>query len=234
MNNALLHLYETHWDNFINKIYKPYLGKCSYPFLIKTTQHYENAAKRVMICGQETQGWGGEYPNPDSTKPDLLMSLYDGFVNQNNDGGKINKPGYNSPYWNFNWRLMQANPDVGFVFQNVVKVGKYSLAGCDNDIYQLTKQYFPVWKEELQILKPSIIIFLTGNYDWRIKEIVSEFDVIHIDTGRELFLDELKFQDVHIPRAYRTNHPRRLQMDKRYFTTANILTEIIKNHKSTN
>lgn len=233
MNEELTALYEKYWNSFINNVYIPNMSskpnqppKCSYPYLIQVTKHYISASQRVMICGQETQGWGGEYPDPSLANPKALMGIYNGFVNQNNDGSNAKKPGYNSPYWNFNWRLMQANPDVGFVFQNVVKVGKYALAGCDNNIYELTKCYFPVWQEELNILKPDIIIFLTGNYDWRIRQVVGEFHSTPVE-GDE-FLHELHFENKAIPRAFRTNHPAYLQRKHRFFNVANILSEIIR------
>lgn len=242
MNEELTALYEKYWDSVMTNVYIPNLSsipneppKCSYPYLIQVTDHYINASKRVMICGQETQGWGGECGTPDKASVKKLQYIYNYVVNHDNHGGPILKPGllinpkpgtrFSPPYWNFAWNLMNTNPDAGFVFQNVVKVGKYSQAGCDNNIYELTKQYFPVWQEELKILKPDIIIFLTGNYDWRIRQVVGEFQFTPVDG--DTFLDELHFENKAIPRAFRTNHPAYLQRKHRFFSVANILSRII-------
>ena len=88
MNDHLKLLYEKYWDSFITNVYKATMkeGKpiCAYPFLIQATPHYLNAQKRIMFCGQETLGWGGEFPHPDTTSPCDLMGLYDRFVNKNN------------------------------------------------------------------------------------------------------------------------------------------------------
>lgn len=240
MNDQLKLLYEKYWDSFITNVYKATMkeGKpiCAYPFLIQATPHYLNAQKRIMFCGQETLSWGREFPHPDTTSPCDLMGLYDSFVNNNNRGEQLLKPGYNrhykSPYWNFQWRIMQAFPEVGFVSQNLVKSGKYGSEGCNNAIYELTKQFFPVWKEELRILKPDMIIFLTGNYDWRIREVIGDFTKIPV--GQNSHIDQLQFKNIDFPFAVRTNHPAYLQRhnrtEHRYFNTANELIELIKNH----
>lgn len=231
MNDQLLQLYSIYWDGMIQNIYKP--KNSAFPFLIQTTQHYQNASKRVMICGQETQGWSvGK--DPDIVRPDSLMNLYNGFVNHENQGGAVLRPGYIvdkhkayvSPYWNFIWRIMRANPDVGFVMQNVVKIGKKAEAGCSEEIYQLTKEYFPVWRKELDILKPDCLIFLSGTYDERIREVAGPFRKEKVQ-GVDGWLDKLVFEDKTMPIAYRTNHPRYLQKDHKYFSMANALIDII-------
>lgn len=233
MNDQLKLLYEKYWDSFITNVYKATMkeGKpiCAYPFLIQATKHYINASKRVMICGQETQVWGIEFHNPDLTNQSDLLQLYNKFVNKNHEEGLREKPGYNSPYWNFQWKIISASPEIGFVTQNLVKVGKYASAGCDNTIYELTKKYFPVWKDELKILKPDCILFLTGpHYDQRIREIVGEFKTMAID-GTDGFLDELIFNDPTMPKAYRTYHPRFLQSKKKYFHIAQKISDIVNN-----
>ena len=230
MNDQLLQLYSRYWDGMIQNIYKPNMETehaCSYPLLIQVTPLYQNASKRIMFCGQETQVWGIEHPNPETTHPQDLLSIYNNFVNKNNRGETLKKPGYNSPYWNFQWRIIQKNPNVGYVFQNVVKIGKQTNAGCDDVIYNATKQYFPVWREELNILKPDLIVFLTGpNYDKRIQEVVGSFVTEHI-SGVDGLLDKIIFDDKTMPMAIRTNHPRNLQQNKKYFAMSDAISDII-------
>lgn len=247
MNDQLLQLYSQYWDGMIQHIYKAdeESHPAAYPILIQVTQHYQNASKRVMFCGQETFSWGTrEYPNPDVTCPAELMRIYNIFVNHNNNGGRIERPGYYfnkldngqykigkaniSPYWNFQWYIMQRNPEIGFVAQNIIKIGKRSDVGCDEFIFQKTKEYFPVWKKELEILHPDCIIFLTGSYDRRIREIAGDFEVCSVD-GTDDLLKELRFSDSFMPRAYRTNHPGWLQRRGKYTQIASALNTIICN-----
>jgi len=249
MNDQLLQLYSQYWDGMIQNIYKANKEShpAAYPILIQVTQHYQNATKRVMFCGQETYSWASrECPNPDVTYPAELMHIYNVFVNHDNKGGRIERPGYYfrkldngqykivkaniSPYWNFQWYIMQRNPEVGFVTQNIVKIGKRSDTGCDEFIFQQTKEYFPVWKKELEILHPDCIIFLTGNHDYdrRIKEIAGDFKLCSVD-GTDGLLKELIFKDPSMPKAYRTNHPGWLQRNRKYKQIASVLSNIIAN-----
>lgn len=222
MNDSLTALYETYWKGFIDNVYKPYYGRCAYPFLIQVTQQYIDAPKRVMICGQETQGWG-KSKDSDTTDVQDIQRMYYDFM----DTVIRKKKRKSTPYWNFNKRLVDSNPNVGFVFQNVVKSGKFIKAGCDDEIYQLTKQYFPVWMEELKILKPDLIIFLTGKYDKRIGEQLGSFEKVSM--GKDFLLDELRFENPLIPKAYRTNHPAYLQRNKNFFPATEFLSELIQN-----
>lgn len=225
MNDRLLQLYSQYWDGMIENIFYP--QKSAYPYLIQTTPLYQQATKRVMICGQETLGWvTREHPDPSVTTVKDVMNIYNHFVNKDCDGTQIKKTGYNSPYWNFQWRFMSQNPNVGFVVQNIVKIGKRSAAGCDNTIYQLTKQYFPVWMKELEILEPDCIIFLTGTYDERIREIAGNFKTERIPNINGV-LDKLIFDDKSMPVAYRTNHPRYLQSNNLYREMSQTISDII-------
>lgn len=233
MRHALENLYRYHWDSFLQNVYIPNINTqhaSAYPFLIYPSEHYMLAHKKVMICGQETFGWGGELSSPDEKMVEKLQLLYHNFVNKNSgEKNNIKKPGYNSPYWNFHWQLMKNNPDVGFVFQNVVKIGKCVDKGCDDTIFDLSQKYFSVWKDELDILKPNLIIFVTGNYDGRIRREIGSFICEPLWKGE--FLDQLIFDDPNMPLCIRTNHPAYLQRTKRYHAMANKISRIIKNLK---
>ena len=167
MNTALIHLYSSYWEEYIKNIIVPTANSnhaCAYPYLIHASTRYQKSTKKIMICGQETYGWGDEqYPNFENATPEDIQNIYHEFVNRfNNSVDDMLKPGYNSPYWNFGWQIMQAHPEYGYVFQNIVKIGREEEKGCDDVLFDYTLKYFPVWKEELFILKPNIILFLTG------------------------------------------------------------------------
>jgi len=231
MNDSLIKLYLKYWDEFIQNEFIPCSSStpCAYPFLIKVTQKYENSSKRIMICGQETQGWGRQYYNsPSTTSVYDVLKKYDDFVNKQDSSG-LSKPGYtehSSPYWNFIWQIMRSFPEVGFVQNNIVKVGKAIKHGCDDEINVLTQKHFPVFMNELEILRPTLIIFLTGNYDKRIKSTLGDFSTEHIGDIDACF-DILTFNNLNIPKAIRINHPGWLQRNKLYNQRKNELIEVI-------
>lgn len=218
MKDELLNLYSKYWDGYIENVRK--VSNSAYPFLIVPRDNYCTAKNRIMICGQETQGWCNELDNknPEEVTPKMVMSFYNGFVN----GGA-----YSSSYWHFGHRLEKMLPEAGFVYNNIVKIGKRRSAGCDDSIYRLSLKHFPVYRKELDILNPDVIIFLTGKYyDWRIRETLGDFRTEVISPG--IFIERIIFNDSSIPTAYRTYHPRYIiQILKKYKEYSRILVDEI-------
>ena len=68
-----------------------------------------------MFCGQETYGWGGnEFPDPDITTPADIIGLYNAFVNRNNNGEPIKRPGYyHKKLDNGQYKVGKANISLG-------------------------------------------------------------------------------------------------------------------------
>ena len=216
-------LYEKYWGLYLTNIIDNNQIDTAYPYLIKLPENYEENCYHVMICGQETYGWGGEfYNNKENATIDALQELYDGFAN---------KGGYNSPYWNFVHYLRDNCENVSFVINNIVKIGKKYEAGCDDAINELTLKYFPVFREELNILRPDMIVFLTHNrYDNRIKAIRGDFQVGNMENS--VCLSKLVFSDMKIPLAIRTCHPGYLRRIHKEKEVRSILAEMI-NDKQT-
>lgn len=201
VKEKLSDLYKDNWRGYIDNIRKT--TNCAYPFLILPRRSYCEYDKRIMICGQETQGWGNELDgmNPDEVSPQRIMNIYNGFVNSG---------AYNSPYWNFSHRIEEALPEARTVHNNIVKVGKRTGAGCDDSINALALQHFNVFRREPEILRPNVILFLTGpNYDWRIKSVLGGFSARTVAPG--MFIDRLSFADTSLPPAFRTYHPGYIQ-----------------------
>lgn len=153
MVKELSELYNSKWnscqENILNQV------ECALPFLIAPTNEYYNSDKRIMIIGQETNRWAGEmYGKYEIQTPENLMNLNDIFVNIDSD--------YKSPFWNFINDLQKLISDIKIVVNNIVKIGKKHGRGCDDNINNLTLQHFNILSEEIKILKPDILIFLTG------------------------------------------------------------------------
>ncbi len=202
---TLKEVYQKHWNDYLVNIRRNCSVEPANPFLIFEPQDYYCKSKKVMICGQETQGWGNEFDtSPESATIEALQQLYDNFVNVG---------GYNSPYWQFVNSLKKACTNVSFVCNNIVKIGKKYGAGCDDRLNELSLKYFPVLREEIVVLKPDVILFLTGpNYDWRIRNALGNFNFNPVGGINKLV--RISFCDTSLPVAYRCYHPRYLRVSK--------------------
>lgn len=136
--------------------------KIANPYLMTVSDRYLNAKIKIMILGQETKGWGGEFGNVGAYCPNnsilMLQQLYDLFVNNSH------KTGY---FWNFCNTLQRNHPEVGFIYNNVGKFGFCDAGGHPSD-YHLRPR---VLSEEILITHPDAVIFLSGpNYDEEIND----------------------------------------------------------------
>lgn len=216
INEQLKALYCKYWEVYRDHILNAV--EAASPFLIYASDRYVNAEKKVLFCGQETLGWEDGI-HQKGTTVEGLMKVYDDFVNNGS---------YRSPYWNFQRRLMKANPNLGFVQNNIVKIGRRAARGCDDNIDELAKMYFPVFKDELDILRPDFIIFMTGPYyDRRIQAALGDFEKIKIGDDENCF-DKLVFKDSSIPPSIRINHPGWLQRNNLYRLMACRVDQILK------
>ena len=230
MNELLLQLYSKYWNDMMQNVFRADEKNhpSAYPFLLQVTQHYQNAPKRVMFCGMEAEYWGGEFREPYDVTPPTFMEEYHGFVNHNWESNRKQRPGKNSSYWNFQWNIIKRFPKVGYVAQNIVKIGKRWDKGCDDFIFQRTLEHFPVWKEELKILRPDIIIFIAqDSYEGRIRAVAGDFEATP-DEELGSFLTKIVFDDPEMPAAYRISMvPRTLQFQGLYNRMADKVSDII-------
>lgn len=220
MNQEIKELYKGHWESFENNIWLNSNINSALPYLIYVPEDYESAKFRVMFCGQETQGWGGEFYGMTHVDIDQLRGIYNGFVNM--------RQGYNSPFWNFQRRITKQFPSVGFIRNNIVKIGKKYDPGCDEVIYDLTKQYFNVFKEELRILRPDLILFLSGSntYDNKLRDLLGNFTISSL--SNKIKFERLIFEDSSLPNCIRINHPRVIQQERKYWIAIDEIQRFLK------
>ena len=206
MNTLLEELYDTHWQGYMENVRDACSSPAAFPYLIVAKDDYSRASDRIMICGQETQGWGNEFDEQQApVTVRQIIDIYRGFVWTG---------GYNSPYWAFINKMQVALPSKGFVINNIVKVGRRHGPGCDDEINDKALKFFPVNREEFSILKPDKIVFLTGpNYDWHIQRVLGPFSKTAVQDGTKC-LDILTFRDPLLPQAIRCYHPAYLRRRK--------------------
>ena len=135
----------------------------SNPLLLCVDERYTRARIKVMYLGQETNDWEGDFPQGIGH---LIATFRDFYL-----GGACFR--YGGQFWNgiarFERRLRSrfADASVGFVWNNIVKLGKSGAKGTPSGkILALQREWFSILSKEIEILRPHIVIFFTGpNYD---------------------------------------------------------------------
>ena len=206
--------------------------KPAYPFLLSlarwennrpTESWYADADLKVMVFGQETNSWTGkndDFGTPPSPvfSPDVsmeaVMGIYEDFYATYYHEGKFSYNGtrYGTFHYGLNSfaTLLNAvfpNKRIAYVWNNLVKIGKAHGKGfCGTDIYVLEREHFPVIREEINILKPDLLLFLTGTYDERIRDNWHDAQFSALSSYAMNEVAQMASSELSIP-AYRTNHP---------------------------
>ncbi len=231
MNSKLSQLYNSKWENLCKSMHT-ILGddqlelKPTCPLLlsIKNEEVYNNSDLRLMIYGQETNSWYDKFHNNIAS----ILDCYDSFFNE----GKCWS--YGGQFWNgvnrFVELLQLKYPDkkISIIWNNVVKIGKYNDKGFPPDyIYEIEREHFSIIEDELKIIKPNLVLFLTGpNYDRIIADNYGKLNYSKITnefTERELA--KLDLRDV--PFSFRTYHPNYLWRNNINYYYNSILDSII-------
>lgn len=220
MNEQLKNLYSSRWDEISNmldifneetEMQEPNddSNKATYPLLIQTNEEYFNATTKIIFFGQETNGWGKDEINngifEEGTNIDSVINIYNSFYLQKG------YEKYGKSFWNFIKVLKNNKVDKknGFIWNNVLKIGKIGISTPQQGLINYTIDYFNVLPQEIEILKPNILLFLSGpKYDKYIEKSVGNFTIVPIDgfTTNELCI--LKFDIIKVDLALRTYHPR--------------------------
>jgi len=211
LNKQLLELYSSKWGELCSAILPIFEDdeldmKPSNPLLlsIDNEEKFNKSDIRVMVFGQETNGWGDPEYDADIQ---CVLNEYNNFYHSGNCYS------YGGQFWNGVSRFQKMfaekypNKKIAYVWNNIVKIGKCSEKGCPPDyIYNVEKKYFSVIKDEIQILRPNVILFLTGpNYDSKIKDKLGEVASTALLPFGERELACISIPDVDF--AFRTYHP---------------------------
>lgn len=172
MNKKLEELYKSKWNDLLENVSGT---KAAHPLLIKVKDEYKDADIKVMIVGQETDGWHGLFEENKKDVNALMDDYYNYFYNIVISGTSLAKRLKNKskrPFWNRkNFKYFEEElpkiyngKKVAFVWNNISKIGKCTRGKPTEKIQKLEKKYFDqVFEKELEILEPNIVIFVTGN-----------------------------------------------------------------------
>jgi hypothetical protein len=210
VNQQLFELYSTKWNETSNYLMDIANGdpapEPTNPLLIYVDDEQEwiNADIRVMIFGQETNDYEG---SPNQTIEHLL-NVYDNFFNKGECWS------YGGQFWNgiarFKALLGEQYPQkrVRYIWNNIIKIGKAGEKGRPpENIYEVERDCFHVIPDEIRILKPNVLLFLSGpNYDDAIRNNFGE-GITFADTPpfNERQLAKVSVPDIDF--AFRTYHP---------------------------
>jgi hypothetical protein len=208
-NQELLKLYQSNWNSLSEKLEEIKTSalptKPTNPLLIRVgnEEKYFNSDIRVMIFGQETNDWGNDFQN----NIENTLSIYDDFFNSNYCFK------YGGQFWNGISRFLKIledqNPNkaIEFVWNNVVKIGKSGGKGMPpNYIYQIEQENFSILKNEVEILEPNLILFLSGpNYDSILSNQFDNPDFEKIENYSQRQIAKIKLENIDF--TFRTYHP---------------------------
>jgi len=179
-----------------------------------------------MIFGQETNSWCNECGDKSSfsNNIDKSISIYEKFYL--NNGIKS----YKGPFWNEFKRIKKEikkhNNSSVIIWNNINKIGRIGKGNLDA-INKIQFENFMVIKDEIKILKPNIIIFLTGtDYDFFIKNNLRDFKQIEVSESLYNLDFVNNYSDINF---FKTYHPNALYfMKKNKIVIPKLINEVLK------
>ncbi|NBK99232.1 MAG: hypothetical protein EOM50_14670 [Erysipelotrichia bacterium] len=172
INEKLENLYTQYWDELITNAKNTF---AAHPLLLKVKKEYEDADIKIMIIGQETDGWHGPLEENNRSirflMDDYYHYLYDIYADKNDLTTRLNRKRKRA-FWNknnfrfFKEELTKRFPDqkLSFLWNNVSKIGKCSRGKPTDTILDLEENYFQgVFQKEIELLKPNVMVFVTGD-----------------------------------------------------------------------
>lgn len=170
----------------------------SAPLLIKVPESYFTQAKKLMIVGQQTQGW-------DLKNIQDLLRNYEEF--------NFGESYYSTPFWNVIRKIesILGVDTFSIVWSNLNRCD-FQRERPDEDLELELHECFPVLREEVEILEPDILLFFSGpDFDQHIYRSFPGCQLSPVPgfEERELARMEHRACPYH---AYRTYHPKYLRM----------------------
>jgi len=174
INQELHSLYLSHWQTLIDNFnkFQNSQEKPTNPLLLCVNEEYASADIKIMYFGQETNTWY----NPFSGDVQFVVSRYKEFFIE---GHFKHRGPFKTGIKKYTEAFIKelSGKNVGILWNNIIKIGMSNRKGCPSqDILFFQKDWFQVIREEIEILKPDIILFFTGpKYDQYVRECFPDF-----------------------------------------------------------
>ena len=207
LNEQLKNLYSKNWDVLLEKLdsdENPIAG--CFPLVIKINEEkYKNSDFKLMVFGKETNGWD----EGDGTLDSVLETYYKFTDSQ----GEFNVD-YRSFFWDrvkdFHRTLkVKSNKNIYLIYNNLLKIGKLDSGRPPKYITDMERKYFSVIEDEIKILRPDLLLFLSGeNYDDVIHDIWGDIEYQAINPYQKNELAKMNIPGVKL--ALRSAHPQEI------------------------
>jgi hypothetical protein len=182
------------------------------PLFLRSHDWYENSEIKIMIFGQETNGWYEMYQHG-KTIEEIRYKYAEFFISGYCYNEYCRK--YRSHFWKGIKEIINllekksTGKRIGNLWNNLVKMG-YNGRGKNfpKKFYsELVKPHLNnLIAKEIEILKPDYIIFLTGpGYDWILKDVFGTLDKKKVEGFLDRELCEIIIPNV--KKSFRTYHP---------------------------
>jgi len=200
MKNKLLNLYTNRQQDFKGIIEKFPEDDLAGPFLMSPNEEYINQANKLLIIGQETNGWSYHIDELDKQ-----MKTYEDF----NVGIEYRA----SPFWNISRKVEKAlnNTPYTCAWTNISKFdldsgrpyGEYETAISKLDDILIS---------EINIIQPDFCMFFTGpSFDQRLRTIFQDIEFIELPNWSIRQFCQLKHPDLP-ENSFRSYHPKSLRL----------------------
>ncbi len=224
INDKLIALYTKHLCKFPKDEIEKSFGTDDYsnPLLIHCWEDYTKDYIRILYIGRETSSW---YSGDDCTDEQgyyNIEKLVDLVVNKFDFKFK-KKYRFFSLLYKLEKKFNNIENELGkspkvhnFLWTNVFKFGRYD-EGKRRPIKKVQdweQNYLNILRNEIEITKPDLIIFVTGNGvnddEYYIKRVLGKFQIYNINGQKDIV--EVKSEGINIP-MYRVPRPERFKHD---------------------
>lgn len=191
----------------LDKAFNPSLNekKPTNLLCLNISDKYLAADIKVMVFGQETNDWHGDYGG--AHEAESLVEEYDEFFTSNKCFS------YGGQFWNAVSKMVDILQDktgksVGLLWNNIIKIGKSGDKGRPEiEVIEWQQPAMKLILKEIEIAKPDIVIFFTGpDYDDMLHVVFEDiqFECASDKSIRQLALVSSKY----LPsKSVRTYHP---------------------------
>ncbi len=205
LNRRLEERYRQGWADYLEL--RRSVPGVSLPLLMSVAPAYPTTRVRVMIVGQQSDGWEtGEDPAGGPLTIEQAIKLYREFNFGGNVGG--------SPFWHaarqVAGKLNQGIENPAFPWSNLVKADVDRRRPMEPVAQRLRSLGW--LRAEIEVCRPHAVVFFTGpSYDGEIR---AQFEGAQFSgPGRELQVVNLPGLDC---RAVRTYHPKYLRLRRKW------------------
>jgi hypothetical protein len=201
ITEPLLELYRSHLDGLMAFGEEVGDEDCDGPFLMaEPSLEFQEAEHRLLVVGQETNGWVGGFGGSSEADIDHCLDTFKKF----NFGER-----YRNLFFPYARELAsELTGGTHWMWSNLFKFGKASGKGAPSGkVNELELKHFNVLQEEIKIVNPTCVVFMTGpNYDHILEQRIpdSAFNEMGGFTLRQL----ARVSSDSLPEAsYRIYHP---------------------------